>query len=179
MDRLSRKFCSYDCKKAHQSGQPNKSKGVPRPHTVRARIGNCLTCGKEYRATNDFGDKKQVYCCYGCYLKNRRVSIFEQSVGEALAEQGIELTPQVKIGRWHVDFVVTGTKVVIEADGSFWHSTEKVKERDARKNADLARRGYILFRVDELAFYKRRRATLRPIINYLAAVDAAGTAKTQ
>lgn len=112
----------------------------------------------------DFGAKKQVYCSYGCYLKNRRTSLFEISVGRALDILGIETVPQVRIGRWHVDLQLAGTRILVEADGSYWHSSEKVIERDARKSADLATMGYELIRVDELDFQKRGAESLRHAI---------------
>jgi len=43
------------------------------PHLYRARVGNCLICGKEYRAVSDFGDRKQKYCSRECWSKSGRL----------------------------------------------------------------------------------------------------------
>lgn len=98
--------------------------------------------------------------------------MFEVAVGQEIVAAGFDVEPQVKIGRWHVDFLVVGTRVVIEADGSFWHSSDKVKERDRRKVRDLNNKNYVVLRIDELDFYKRRGGTLKPLLTLMSAVDA-------
>ena len=44
-------------------------KGSINPHLYKARIGNCRVCNKEFRATKDFKERKQVYCSKSCYQK--------------------------------------------------------------------------------------------------------------
>jgi len=44
-------------------------KGKKYPHLWKARIGNCLVCGKEYRAVSDFKERKQKYCSLKCKEK--------------------------------------------------------------------------------------------------------------
>lgn len=81
-----------------------------------------------------------------------------------MEEAGIVIESQAKLGKWVVDFLLVGTPIVVEADGSYWHSKEKVRERDARKDAELRLIGIDVHRVDELDFYKRGAAALEPII---------------
>jgi len=42
-------------------------KGSINPHLWRARISNCIVCGKEFRAVNDFKNRKQKYCSKDCW----------------------------------------------------------------------------------------------------------------
>jgi len=42
-------------------------KGSINPHLYKARVGNCIICGKEYRAVKDFKERKQKYCSKECY----------------------------------------------------------------------------------------------------------------
>ncbi len=45
-------------------------KGSINPHLYKARVGNCLFCNKEYRATKDFKERKQKYCSLECKEKD-------------------------------------------------------------------------------------------------------------
>ncbi|MFB4168574.1 UvrD-helicase domain-containing protein [Virgibacillus sp. JSM 102003] len=63
---------------------------------------------------------------------------------DKLIEKNIPFEPQVKLGRFYVDFLVTinGQKVIVECDGRDYHSLEKDKERDK----ELEVEGYRIFR---------------------------------
>ena len=65
------KTCSKECKYKLMSSRPSKTKGVPRPHTQRARVANCVECGEEFRAVKDTQKRQQMFCGHLCYLKNR------------------------------------------------------------------------------------------------------------
>lgn len=70
LDRLNRYFCSFDCRSKYQKTVPSNKKGKKYPHLQRARIGNCLICKKEFRAINDFKERKQKYCSVECFQKD-------------------------------------------------------------------------------------------------------------
>ena len=42
-------------------------KGSVNPDLYKARVGNCVVCGSEYRAVNDFKERKQKYCSKECW----------------------------------------------------------------------------------------------------------------
>lgn len=42
-------------------------KGEKRPDLYKARVGNCVICNSEYRATNDFKGREQKYCSRACW----------------------------------------------------------------------------------------------------------------
>lgn len=68
---LKQKNCSRECSNKSLVGRTSKKKGVEYPHLRRARIGTCIVCGKEFRATKDFNGAKvtrvQKYCNKECW----------------------------------------------------------------------------------------------------------------
>ncbi|MNS51707.1 hypothetical protein D3C72_843970 [compost metagenome] len=76
---------------------------------------------------------------------------------------GIAVEHQVRIGRFVVDFVLTGTRIVVEADGDYWHSFDEAKARDRRKNEQLHALGYILYRIPEHVFNQRGNKALSAV----------------
>lgn len=85
----------------------------------------------------------------------RRESVAESRVGVALAAVGIELIPQVEVrdGRgWlvgRVDFVVRGTKLIIEVDGKVKYATgdPEVLWREKKREDALRALGYTVVRI--------------------------------
>lgn len=54
---------------------------------------------------------------------------------------------EAAIGKWAVDFRVGS--LVIEADGDYWHSTDRAIEADARKTRELEAMGFTVWRIPE------------------------------
>lgn len=166
--RADKKYCSLACKGAAERGKPSKKRGMRYPHLQRARVATCLTCGKEFRAVKDTAREQQKYCSHSCYLKNRRVSHFEQAVFAWLRDHVVAAEEQVRRGPWTFDGAVIGTNVLIEADGTYWHSLPHARERDKRKDAWCAQEGYVLLRVPEAEFRANADAAMRPVMRALA-----------
>jgi very-short-patch-repair endonuclease len=61
---------------------------------------------------------------------------------------GISYRQEEKVGRWSVDFLLD-RQVVLEADGGYWHASERIRARDARRDSALARLGYTTIRLSE------------------------------
>lgn len=75
-----------------------------------------------------------------------------ESPGETLAHEvcaglGYDLVPQVWIGPWRVDFLIRGTKVVVEFDGAAKYKSSADLVAEKRREDDLRRRGYQLVRL--------------------------------
>lgn len=164
VEHLFIKYCSPKCRNQAKVGVPGGKKGGRYPNQDRARVGICATCGKEYRAIKDFKERTQIYCSHRCYLKNRRVSGFENNVGDYLRSLGIEIEPQAKACRWSVDFQLIGTPILVEADGTFWHGSEEVKRRDRIKTDTLAGVGYEVHRISERDFKERKGLALEDVV---------------
>lgn len=73
------------------------------------------------------------------YPERYFISLFET--------EKIAVDREVKIGRYFADFVVRGTKKVIEVDGAQHKYADHI-ERDKRKDQFLRDQGYEVFRVD-------------------------------
>ena len=74
----------------------------------------------------------------------------ERILYEELKARGFLFEIQKLInGRFLVDAYIPSLNLVIEADGDYWHSLEKNKIRDKRKNAYLKACGYNLLRLTE------------------------------
>ena len=82
--------------------------------------------------------------------KKMTLALCESPLETLLAEQlfqfDIELTPQVEIGPYRVDFLIDtqdNRKLIVECDGEEFHQN---KEYDDRRQSDLEARGYKFIR---------------------------------
>lgn len=74
----------------------------------------------------------------------------EKAVYDELEKRGVEFEPQKVInGKFVVDAYVPALNLVIEVDGDYWHSLDKVVKRDKSKNAYLSACGFNLLRLPE------------------------------
>ena len=84
--------------------------------------------------------------------------MFEAAVIAHLRAWGVPVASGVRCGRWTFDGAVLSKRLLIEADGTFWHSSPRVQARDARKDQWCAANGFTLFRVREDEFRRDRLA---------------------
>jgi very-short-patch-repair endonuclease len=72
---------------------------------------------------------------------NKRQSLPERLVADALrAFPALDVRREVRIGKYRVDVLIG--RLVIEIQGTTWHSRPEDVERDARRAACLHRYGY-------------------------------------
>lgn len=174
------KSCSIQCKAVLQTGLESKKKGRTFHSSWRADKRTCRTCGVEFRSVNDHTGSKggmkartpQIYCSHSCYVKGNRISGFEDSVHEYLSSYSNRLVRQIRKLNWTFDFAINGTNILIEADGSYWHSKPEQKKRDDRKNEWCTKNGFELFRIDELSFYKNKQSACHLIIDRMLKLDS-------
>jgi hypothetical protein len=77
-------------------------------------------------------------------------SSIERTVGALLDALGVTYLPQHPIGkRFVVDFFVPARSLVIECDGSYWHSLPGRPEKDAKRDEWLRAHGYAILRLAE------------------------------
>ncbi len=70
-------------------------------------------------------------------------SMPERMFRDALTEYGFSgWVHQYKFRWWSIDFAFPKLKIAIEIDGSYWHSSEAQKNKDARKDKFLTERGW-------------------------------------
>ena len=75
-----------------------------------------------------------------------------ESPGETLASEvlrglGFGLEPQVWIGPWRVDFLISNSKVIVEFDGKVKYESRADLVAEKRREDDLRRRGFIVVRL--------------------------------
>lgn len=78
----------------------------------------------------------------------KRTSFPEQAIGYYL-EAFTEVLYRSKIEKTEMDIFLPKLNVAIEYDGSYFHSRKGSKERDAKKNEFLTKKGILLLRVAE------------------------------
>lgn len=81
-------------------------------------------------------------------------STFEIDVLRMIAAKGYKVQPQVKVGKYRIDFVIEGIRdrLAIECDGERWHGPERWEE-DMQRQYDLERAGWKFWRVRGRQFY--------------------------
>ena len=66
----------------------------------------------------------------------------ENQLRYAMLRKNIDFVEQADIGPWSIDFLLPEHKIVVEADGEYWHSDLKTKMKDRRKDAWLKAKGF-------------------------------------
>ena len=96
-------------------------------------------------------------------IKNKDTSI-ELKIEQELKNQNIPYMKQVPIEKIAlVDFLLPG-KIIIQADGDYWHNLTKVKKRDMNQDFLLGFKGYRIFRFSETEINKSARKCILKII---------------
>jgi len=107
----------------------------------------------------------------------RAESPFEKAVIERLVSAGFQVTPQVEVGRYRIDMVVSnGTnRVALECDGDRFHPAEQIPE-DIARQAVLERSGWRFVRLRGTRFYRDPDGSMQWVFEELVrlGVTAAG-----
>ena len=72
----------------------------------------------------------------------QKATNIENQFRYALLRKGLDFIEQANIGPWSCDFLLPDHKIVIEADGEYWHSIPKTIMKDRRKDLWLRSKGY-------------------------------------
>ena len=109
---------------------------------------SCAQCHKEFQIpTWETKKGKGKFCSRECFIKFIGESSLEEKVRKYLESKHVQFQQEVKFGRYRADFLLTGTKTIIECDGEFWHLRPQSKVRDKRKDEYLHNLGYQVFRL--------------------------------
>ena len=101
----------------------------------------------------------------------RAESPFEVAVIQRLISAGFQVEPQVEVGRYRIDMVISdGTRrVALECDGDRFHPPEQIPE-DIARQAILERAGWRFIRIRGTRFYRDPDATMQWVFEELARV---------
>jgi len=81
--------------------------------------------------------------------QKKGLTTIELLLAEELSTRSIPFETQYPAPPWLIDIALLDAQVAIEADGSYWHSLPHAVERDIRRDADLAARGWLVLRFSE------------------------------
>lgn len=81
--------------------------------------------------------------------RKARPSSIERAVHAVLDALQIQYRTEESFGRYSADIFIPEAKLVIECDGSYWHSRPGSKEADAKKDAYLCALGFRVIRLSE------------------------------
>lgn len=95
-------------------------------------------------------------------------SLFEQRVYNQIVGRGYTVQPQLQALGYSLDLVVIGPKsrLAVECDGDHWHGPEQYKD-DLRRQRDLERCGWTIFRIRESIYYLDPQKALEPLWSLL------------
>ena len=111
-------------------------------------VHTCAQCLKEFKIpTWETKKGKGKFCSRECFIKFNGESSLEEKVRKYLESKHITFQQEVKFAKYRADFLLTGTKTIIECDGEFWHLRPQSKIRDKRKDKYLQGLGYKVFRL--------------------------------
>lgn len=97
-------------------------------------------------------------------------SPFEREVYDELTQRGFWVIPQVKVGKYRIDFVVEGhndARLAVECDGDKYHGPDKWAE-DMQRQRTLERAGWVFWRCFGSAFYRSRKEIMDDLLAVLA-----------
>ena len=106
----------------------------------------CMSC---YQATISKEQRKKAGII-GAMNQGRGETSIEIKLYQELKDRGLLFEKQKLInGRFLVDAYIPSLNLVIEADGNYWHSLERVVKKDKAENAYLTKCGFNLLRLSE------------------------------
>lgn len=143
----SRKYCSKNCSLVFIH------KGNIKNSTPDTKIHQCQTCKKDFPRPINYSQPAK-YCSRSCHCignvinsKKENTSI-EKIIEKILIDLGIEYLPQQNIKNISIaDFKID--KVLIFADGKYWHSLPGRKNKDLEQTKKMSDLGYTVLRFDE------------------------------
>lgn len=128
---------------------PRYKGGLPKCVCGQIMYRTSKLCRNCYKHTSEF--YKQIGLKGLVKQQNsKQPTSIEKAVYDYLLLKGILFEKQKLInGKFIVDAYIPSLNLVIEADGSYWHSLDRVKKKDKAENAYLKKCGFRLLRLSE------------------------------
>ncbi|WP_282019823.1 AAA domain-containing protein [Planomicrobium okeanokoites] len=92
-------------------------------------------------------------------------SQFEKDVFDAIVRKGYRVLTQYEVAGYRIDLVVMGenTKLAVECDGDYWHTSPEDMENDFRRQRVLERAGWNFWRVLGSTYYINKTRSLESL----------------
>ncbi len=164
-------FCSRHCHNLFKK----TITGLAHPLYTR-QPRECAWCGKQVwvkpAKLHEFR-----FCsrsCIGSWMCRHvhRPTTPELMVSSALTELGLPFESEYRIGKYSCDFALTRHGIVIEVDGTYWHSSHRVKKRDCIKDAFLSGQGWTVLRFKEKDIHQNLTKCLIRINKYVPLIQS-------
>ena len=81
-------------------------------------------------------------------------SPIEDTLKYELRARHISFETQEKIGQYRVDFFFVEAGLIVEADGKEYHSTQRQRDNDFKRQAALMKKGYTMLRFTGSEIYR-------------------------
>lgn len=115
----------------------------------------CLNCGKQLTPKVFAHSKeklghlaKRKFCSRLCHQLYKGESSIELIMREELERRNIKHIPQAPIGKYIADFLLV-RGIIVECDGTYWHSIKWVIKKDTVRDLYLNNHGYTILRFTE------------------------------
>lgn len=132
-----RRYCSPAC-----SGKAQASRGARKAPTIDRP---CAWCGVVLKVIPSRLHRTK-YCSRACRAMGQPIRR-----SSAIADAALDLVGagerETRVGRWSLDLAFPARMLAVELDGIYWHSLPRMVDRDRRKDADLAARGWTVRRI--------------------------------
>ncbi|KKT84987.1 MAG: Protein containing DUF559 [Candidatus Collierbacteria bacterium GW2011_GWA2_44_99] len=118
---------------------------------------SCRNCQKMIsipRSTINRG--KGGFCSWYCYIHYKGETSIEKIVRIRLKKAKIPFEQEVKIGKYHSDFMIQNTNILIECDGDYWHGLPSAIAKDKVRDLILRTKGYEVLRFTETEIKKTK-----------------------
>lgn len=150
-----RRFCSKSCsttvtcrgqkRRLGTKHSEETKRKMSKPRSKEGRKNMSIAALKNprpreyFQKINLIGLKKQQ--------DSKKPTLIEKKVYDELKKRGLLFETQKIInGRFLVDAYIPNLNLIIEADGDYWHSLERVQKKDKAENAYLTKCGFNLVR---------------------------------
>jgi very-short-patch-repair endonuclease len=161
----SRKYCNKKCSLV------SIHKGNIKNSTPDTKLHQCQTCKKDFARPINYCQPAK-YCSRSCHCignvinsKKKNTNI-ENIIEKILIDSGIQYLPQQNIKNISIaDFKIG--KVLIFADGKYWHSLPGRKDKDSEQTKKMLDLGYTVLRFDEDLIINNPEKVKIKIIEYL------------
>lgn len=157
------KFCSKRCK------DESRKLGDRPPHTPTKVSKNCERCGRLFWFYESVHPRGRRFCSQSCSFRARRKgpTSIELAVRGWLTEMGVIFEVEFQFGRYLADTFLPDCQLIIECDGTYWHSSEKSKDRDRRKTLAAKQRGWRVLRLPQALIEQDPTECRRQIVKEL------------
>lgn len=122
--------------------------------------------------------KSGVIPDYGEVTGREPDSDFEVAVAHALSKHGYQTTLQLGVSGYFVDIAIKDPDrpgmhiLAVECDGATYHSSKYARDRDRLREEVLRRRGWDVFRIWSIEWFKNREVVIERLIGYLSKLRA-------